>query len=348
MAAAAPDNLAREAAARRRIIEEVYRDPRTGFGSIANTLKAAKDRNPFVTRKEVKDFLETLRERQDRPQRGYNSFVPQEPMHEVQVDLAYMQAFGGKPYPYMLVAIDSFSKKVAAIPLKDRLATTTATAMKIIIDRLGIPSQVYSDDGAEFKKEFKQLLDDWSVDKQVTRGHAFFVERAIRTIKEAILPRLAQNVGRRGQWHLLLPDIVNQINNRVHTATGVTPNEAYNNPDKATQAWESMKGRAKNTAEPREIIGPGDRVKIRLKPQESRASYRVNELKWSEKTYRVLSAEHTNLGPRYRLEGWPEPLVRRDIRKISAAEDERPRGLEVQTRQRRRQQAQAARLPPMF
>ena len=47
------DVLAREAAARRRIVEQVYRDPRTGFGSIANALKAAKARNPFVSRDEV-------------------------------------------------------------------------------------------------------------------------------------------------------------------------------------------------------------------------------------------------------------------------------------------------------
>ena len=104
----AEDVLAREAAERQRIIKDVYLDPRSGFGSIASTLKAAKERNPFVKRSEVKDFFETLRERQDRPQRGYNSFVPQEPMHEVQVDPAFMSSFGGKPYPYMLVAIDSF------------------------------------------------------------------------------------------------------------------------------------------------------------------------------------------------------------------------------------------------
>ena len=30
-----------------------------------------------------------------------------------------MRAFGGKPYPFMLVAIDALTKKVAAEPLKD-------------------------------------------------------------------------------------------------------------------------------------------------------------------------------------------------------------------------------------
>ena len=64
-------------------------------------------------------------------------------------------------------------------------------------------------------------------------------------------------MGRRGQWHLLLPDIIAQINNRVHTATGVTPNEAYSNPDKAEQAWNSMQSRAKDTAEPRAMVQAG-------------------------------------------------------------------------------------------
>ena len=74
-------------------------------------------------------------------------------MHEVQVNLAIMQNVVQNP----MVAIDSFSKKVAALPLKDRLATTKATAMRTVIDSLGVPSQVYSEDGTEFNQEFKQL-----------------------------------------------------------------------------------------------------------------------------------------------------------------------------------------------
>ena len=69
-----------------------------------------------------------------------------------------------------------------------------------------------------------------------------------------------------------------------------------------------MKSCAKETAEPRAIIEVGDRVRIRLRPQ-------VNELKWFEKVYRVLRLEHSSLGPHHRLDGWPEPVVRRDIRK---------------------------------
>ena len=110
------DVLAREAAARRRIVEQVYRDPRTGFGSIASTLKAARARNPFVSRDEVKQFFETLRDRQDRPQRGYNSFVPQEPMHEVQVDLAFMQILVQNPIPTCWLLSTAFRRKWRLYP----------------------------------------------------------------------------------------------------------------------------------------------------------------------------------------------------------------------------------------
>ena len=107
---------------------------------------------------------------QDRPQRGYNSFVPLEPMNQLQVDLANMKAFGGKPYPFMLVAIDALTKKVAAEPLKDRLASTTAAGMKKVFQALGVPANVYSDDGSEFKREFKELMDFWDIEKPLLRG----------------------------------------------------------------------------------------------------------------------------------------------------------------------------------
>ena len=91
-------------------------------------------RDPSISREEVKAFLDGLRVNQDRPQRGYNSFVPLEPMNQLQVDLADMKAFGGKPYPFMLVAIDALTKKVAA----ERLASTTAAGMRKVFQALGV------------------------------------------------------------------------------------------------------------------------------------------------------------------------------------------------------------------
>ena len=66
--AQAEEPIRNMADARRQTILAVYEDPRTGFGSIAQTLQQAQVRDPSISREEVKAFLDSLR---DRPQRGY-------------------------------------------------------------------------------------------------------------------------------------------------------------------------------------------------------------------------------------------------------------------------------------
>ena len=85
------------AAARRNIIKQVYENPRTGFGNQEQTLRQARAQDPTITSGEVRQFLDSLIVRQDRPERGYNSFVPPQPMFQLQVDLADMTAFAQGP-----------------------------------------------------------------------------------------------------------------------------------------------------------------------------------------------------------------------------------------------------------
>ena len=73
-------------------------------------------------------------------------------------------------------------------------------------------------------------------------------------------------------------------------------------------------------------------VRIGVGPIESRGSCRVNEMAWSEKVYRVVSAESGEMEARFGLEGWPEKVVHRDLRKVPENSAPEPWGLEVQSR----------------
>ena len=321
------------AAARQLLIKQVYEDPRRGFGSTADTLRQARQQDPNVSREDVKRFMDGLVTREDRPQRGYNSYVPPEPMHQLQVDLADMGSFARGPYPYMLVAVDSFTKKATAVPMKDKTARTAAEAWNKVVTDLGIPAYVYSDDGSEFKREFKEKLDYWDIEKLVSRGHAIMAERAIRTLKEALVRRLSAGVGRRNQWHLLLPNVIEQYNDRKHAGTGVTPNEAYDEPRKALKALRTMQRNAKRGAEPRPELSVGDQVRVRVKPIDGRGSYRVTETAWSERVYMISKVDYTNAGTLFTLEGWGGGrLVARDLRKVQG---ERQRQFPIQSRELR-------------
>ena len=121
--------------------------------------------------------------------------------------------------------------------------------MKKVFQALGVPA---NDDGSEFKREFKELMDFWDIEKQVTRGHAYFAERTIRTLKKAMLRRRAAGAGRRGQWRLM------------HATTQAAPNLAYSDPEKMAEiALRNIERRAKQGDPPgNQSRGYGsDRVK---------------------------------------------------------------------------------------
>ena len=71
-----------------KIIRQVYYDADTGFGSIAETYKASKKILDSITYNDIKDFLERQKVRQFKAYRGFNSYVANEPLQEIQIDIA--------------------------------------------------------------------------------------------------------------------------------------------------------------------------------------------------------------------------------------------------------------------
>ena len=213
--------------------------------------------------------------------------------------------------------------------MANKEASTAARAWDKVVEDLGIPLNVYGDDGSEFKKEFKQKLDYFDIDKIVSRGHATMAERAIRTLKESLVRRLTAA----------------QYNEKPHATTGLAPDSVYENPALADRALARMKRNAKRGAGARPQISVGDLVRVRVKPIEGRGSYRVTEVAWSERAYMVARIDYSEGGPYFLLEGWAGgKLVRRDLRKADA--EEQRRNFPMQSRELRgRQAAQARRTP---
>ena len=93
--------------------------------------------------------------------------------------------FGTNEYKYALFAYDVFSKKLSVIPLKTQSSEQTAKALEQIFEKdIGIPLQVYNDEGGEFVANFSKKLEYYDVEQKISRTPPAFVERAIRTVKE--------------------------------------------------------------------------------------------------------------------------------------------------------------------
>jgi len=143
------------------------------------------------------------------------------------MDIAHMpkRIVGQSEFKYALFAYEVFSKKLAVIPLKNQTSESTANALKQIFEEdIGLPLQVYNDEGGEFVKHFSQKLKYYDVEQKISRTPPAFVERAIRTFKEKVLKR-QKTLGIKN-WTDTVKYVVDQYNDHEHATTKVAPNDA--------------------------------------------------------------------------------------------------------------------------
>ena len=81
-----------------------------GFVSINETYKETAKQLNSITVEDVNKWLEQRKRRQTKPYKGFNSYVADEPLEEMQIDLADFtrSASDNDGYRYCLVAVDVF------------------------------------------------------------------------------------------------------------------------------------------------------------------------------------------------------------------------------------------------
>ena len=123
-----------------KIIRQVYYNE-SGFGSIVETYKDVKPILDTITLNDVKDFLERQKTRQIKGYKGFNSYVADHALQEIQIDIAVFtdSTDENKGVAYGFVAIDVFTKFCHAIPIKDRKPPGSVRAMTEVLDKIGIP-----------------------------------------------------------------------------------------------------------------------------------------------------------------------------------------------------------------
>ena len=163
---------------------------------------------------------------------------------------------------FILTCIDVFSKKAAAVPIKNKTGASILKAIKIVFDQLGVPLKIQSDLGKEFynaklQTYFKSIkVKHFSTQNETIK--AAVVERFNRTLKERLWRYFTYSKSSR--FLHILPKIIKSYNNTYHRSIKMTPNEVNNqNKDKV---WQNLYG---NSVIPRNKTKPykiGDCVRI--------------------------------------------------------------------------------------
>jgi hypothetical protein len=96
------------------------------------------------------------------------------------VDLIDLAKYSGHKnfFKYVVVVVDTFSRKVWLEKMRTKGALQTARALRSVFQRAGImPSVIMSDNGTEFKGEFAELCKDFAF--FASSGVAYFLGRPL-------------------------------------------------------------------------------------------------------------------------------------------------------------------------
>ena len=181
-----------------------------------------------MTQKNIKIFIN---EKYSKPPKKYYAAIKTNVYHiddTWSLDILDLKDYGpeyNRGYPYVLVAIDNFSKFGWTVPIKNKNAQTINDSFgNILISSKRKQNLIESDRGREFYNNiFQDFLNKNNI-KIYSRNSSYgavFAERFNRKIRD--LPKKIVFEQGDAKWIDILPTITKQYNKRIHSSTKLTP-----------------------------------------------------------------------------------------------------------------------------
>ena len=208
-------------------------------------------------------------------------------------DLADMRAFAkyNDGNTFLLLVIDTFNKYGWIIPLKDKKGETMVNAFKTIFEEGRTPEKLWTDKGREFYNkdmdDLRKLYDIklYSTENEEKSGIA---ERWIRTMKEKMFKYFTDN--NTYNYIDVLPELVEDYNNTVHSSTKLTPIDASKEENELT-VWRNLYPDRFKINELTPKFSVGDEVRITKKKKVFEKGYTT---RWTEEIFTIKEIQNTN------------------------------------------------------
>ena len=204
----------------------------TAFSGVQNVKRFHGSK---FSQKRIIDSLQSIdaftKHRKKPKPKNYNPILLYTKREQIQMDLIAVDGlqYHNNGVKFLLVAIDSFTKKAGVIPLKRKTKENVLNAIKLIFHEVlpPKPKTVCFDKGSEFMNALikKYLRDENITHFNLTGPHkAAIAERFNRTLQGLIYRYLTHNNTKR--YIDVLPLLLNTYNNRYHSSIKMTPNQA--------------------------------------------------------------------------------------------------------------------------
>ena len=204
-------------------------------------------------------------------------------------DLADMRALSKENdgYNFLLLVIDTFSKYGWIVPLKDKKGETIVKALKEIFKESGRrPDKLWTDKGREFfNKDVRDLVYLYATENEEKSSIA---ERWIRTMKEKMFKYFTDY--NTNKYIDVLPELVEDYNNTVHSSTKLTPTDA-SKEENELKVWRNLYPDRYKTSRLNPKFSVGDKVRITKKKTVFEKGYTT---RWTEEIFTIKEIRETN------------------------------------------------------
>lgn len=261
-----------------------------------------KDNGIKKTHKEVKEFIESQAVNQihkvvQNVPTKQQIITSNHPNHIWQIDLIDYSKYSkqNSGFHWALVAIDFYTRKAYAEPIKNKTPPSVLVGIETIIKRAGAkPSVIYSDQGNEYKGVFATYLKNNEIYHQEDNSknhHSFaIVDRFCRTIKTVIARVMTGDNTTR--WISKLQNVIDSYNNTPHSGIlGIKPNEADSDENillLGNLNWQADYHNAQ-VIKSKKIIKVGNNVRIKINKGDFGKGYSA---RYSTKMYEVTAIEN--------------------------------------------------------
>ncbi len=299
-----------------KIINDIYYNE-SGYGSVKTTYNDARLKNNKITLKYVQNWFDKNMPKKAQPG-GTNSFIAPYAHYEYQLDLFRIKDLEGQKYTWGCCCIDVFSKYAAVVPMLDNKGGPAAAAIIESFVKMGKkPELLYTDGETSFDSyALQDYYKENNIKHYITRKHAAFAERFIRTFKDALYKRIDQGKVKtdKPQWHDYIFQIMLTYNNKLkHSSTNKTPNDARKDSHQADVKANLEIRALKNRKYP--ILNVGDKVKIMRKKKIDEKERTSN---WSVEVFEVTGISESLGQNYYKVEGMDRDYTRAEVLKVGS------------------------------
>ena len=215
-----------------------------------------------------------------------------------------------------MLMIDVFTKYMVVVPIMSKSEKTGDVASGLIecLNKMGKkPKLLYTDDEKALSADdIQKYLKEQGIKHHITRTHAWFAERGIRTFKDMLYKRVENSKKKNIQWNDLIYEILLTYNNKLkNETTKHTPSEARQNKNEFDVNINLLLHKKHTRLYPE--LNINDKVKIYRKKrtgEKERTSHFLDDKYEVEKISRSLGQTY------YKLKGIDRQYLRNELLKV--------------------------------